>query len=320
MAEMTSLALSSHEYADLVHGVLDLVEQIVSSPFLSLAVREAGQIGHYVRVGQDVDPVWADEVERYVAQEQVQRLSRSAPMARSAAHHQTAPAAWIASFPAETPLADGGRPHSSRASLTLGCPRPLSLRPDEEEVMLRIARQALLVLDNALLVQQLENLETTDRLTGVLNHRRLLEILEYEMLRHQHGGRPLALMLLDVEGLNSINRSYGHRYGNHILQKLAGLLRATVRPVDMVARCGLDEFAVVLPETDEEQGAMVSEHLRERLLAVEFAGGAVDVTVGVAHVNPDEALTAEGLLRRGEQALQETKRQQRGFSALWDAR
>jgi diguanylate cyclase (GGDEF)-like protein len=182
--------------------------------------------------------------------------------------------------------------------------------------MQRLACHAVLVLDHAMLEQELEDLKPTDGLTGVANGRRLLEVLEYEIQRHRHSGRPLTVMLLDVEGLSGINRSYGRSYGNHILRKLAVLVEESVRPIDVVARCGLDEFAVVLPETDEEEALDLAERLQERVLTVEFAGGAVGLSIGIGHASPTESLTAEALMRRGEHALQEAKRQDRDRSAL----
>jgi diguanylate cyclase (GGDEF)-like protein len=137
------------------------------------------------------------------------------------------------------------------------------------------------------------------------------------MRRHRYSGTWLALLMVDVEGLDSINRSYGRRYGNHILQKLAGLLQASVRPIDIVARAGLDEFAVVLPEMTEEEGQQLAEELHRRFQALEFAGGAVGLTACATHVRPDETLTAEAFLRRGEGALHEAKRYERGWSTLW---
>src|SRR5437763_10075699 len=64
-------------------------------------------------------------------------------------------------------------------------------------------------------------------------------------------------------GLDRINRSYGHEYGNHILRRLAGMLAGGVRAVDIVGRCGLDEFAVVLPETDIEEAERLADRDRK---------------------------------------------------------
>lgn len=311
MAEMSALAASNLEYGDLIRAALDLVEQVVSSPYLGLSVQADGQYQQYARVGDDVDPLWVEDVGSYVSDVQRRRLAESGATLRGAvSDHMAAPPTWIMSFPAHI--------RSGRScTLTLACPRPLAVEPDEEQLMLRLARQVLLVVDHALLLRQLESMEVVDGLTGVTNHRRLLELLEYEMRRHRYYHRWLAILVVDVEGLDRINRSYGRRYGNHILQKLALLLQEAVRPIDTVARYGLDEFAVVMPETNEEQGRELAESLREQLLAVEFAGGSVDLSIGVSHVNPDELLTAENLLRRGERALQDAKRQERDWRALW---
>jgi diguanylate cyclase (GGDEF)-like protein len=182
--------------------------------------------------------------------------------------------------------------------------------------MLRLAAQVLLVLDHALLLAQIQEGDPTDRLTGVASHRRLLDMLDYELRRHRYSRRWLALMLLDVEGLEGINRSYGRRYGNHILTQLAKLVEDAVRPIDLVARGGEHDFAVMLPETDAEEGRRLSDALLERFLAVQFAGGAVGLSVGVAHARPDESLSPDGLLQRAEVALQESKQQRHELDAL----
>jgi diguanylate cyclase (GGDEF)-like protein len=309
MAQMADLATSSQEYHDLVDAVLDLIEQLVSGPFLGLSIQESERAGHYVRAGDDVDPRWAEEVGERVAALQERRLSQGMTGARSVVHRLSSPVAWLVSFAAQS--------RSGRfAVLTLGCPEPLTVEPEEERLMARLVRQALLVLDQALLLEQLEQQEVTDRLTGTINHRRLLETLDYEIERHSYHHRWLALLLLDIQGLDRINRSYGRQYGNHILQRVAQLIQESVRPIDVTARYRLDKFAVVLPETDEEEGREMAEALRERLLEVEFAGGAISVSAGVAHVKPGEILTADAFLLRAEQALHTAKRQERGWQTL----
>ena len=313
MTEMTGLSFSRHEYRDVVQALLDLVEQVVVSPLLVLSVQESDHPGHYLRIGKGVDPLWAEDAGRCMVEIQNHYFSPAGvPTQRMITRHSVVPPAWMVTFPAETRSGRVG-------SLSLVSSAPLSIVPEEEQLMMRLMNQILLVLDHALLLKRVENLEMVDRLTGAANLRRLLETLEYEMQRHRFAGKRLALLVLDVEGLDSINRTYGRCYGNHILEKLAGLVRSSVRPIDTVARYGLDEFAVILPEMNEEEGRELAEQLHQRVLAVEFAGGEIGLSAGVAHVKPDETLTPEAVVWRAEQALHEAKRQERDWSALWQA-
>jgi len=311
MTEMAALSFSRHEYPDVVQALLDLLEQVVVSPLLVLSIQEFDNPGYYLRTGKGVDPLWAEEAGRCMVEMQNQYLSQAGvPLHRILTQHSVSPPAWMVTFPAET--------RSSRiGGLSLVSSAPLAIAPREEQLMVRLMNQVLLVLDHALLLKRVENQEAIDRLTGAANLRRLLETLEYEMQRHRFAGKRLALLVLDVEGLDGINRTYGRRYGNHILVKLAGLVQSSVRPIDTVARYGLDEFAVILPEMNEEQGRDLAEQLHQKVLTVEFAGGEIVLSAGVAHVKPDETLTPEAVLWRAEQALHEAKRQERDWSALW---
>jgi diguanylate cyclase (GGDEF)-like protein len=310
LADLANLSASSHDYVDLVRIVLDQIEYVVDSPVLGLSLQESQRIGHYVRMSGDVESGWGKEARHHFIQVHTRWLEEGPPDRVTAYQHGMA--AWFLAFPAKT--------RSGRAGiLSLGAPEPIVTTPDEEALMLRVVRQVVLVLDHALLLEEMEGLESVDRLTGTLSHRRLLEVLDYEMKRHRHEGKRLTLILLDVEELASINRNYGRSYGDHILKKMASVLQNTVRPIDVVARYGLDEFAVIAPEADEEEGQEMAERLREEMLSLRFAGGQVGVSVGMARLKPGEALTAEDFLRRGEQTLHQVKQQERSRSALWES-
>lgn len=306
LADLAMLAHSTSEDEELVAGILDSLSQVVSSPLLSLAVGDDEGMEHIVQTLPGVDAAWAEEAE--TALEEWLHTSFAA-LLRASPQRFNVTNAWFAGFGAEALTGRG-------CLVVVGAPAPLEVEREEAGLMARLASQIVLVLDRAALHRQVERLDPRDTLTGLANYRRMLDILQYEMRRHRHEDRHFALLLIDVTGLRDINRTYGNQYGDHILIRLADLLCGAVRPIDLVARCGLDEFAVLLPETGEEEAEQVAERLQALVEEFRFAGGTIGLTIGVTQVKPAEHLPAEAALSRAEAALAEAKRQQRGWSAL----
>lgn len=116
--------------------------------------------------------------------------------------------------------------------------------------------------------EALRVLAQTDPLTGVGNYRRLYGRLSYEIARHRRSGRPLALLVLDLDDFKSVNDSLGHLAGDRLLQQVARALEDTVREQDTVARQGGDEFAVLAPETGAEAADALGERIELALCAL----------------------------------------------------
>jgi diguanylate cyclase (GGDEF)-like protein len=157
------------------------------------------------------------------------------------------------------------------------------------------------LLDNARLFEQVQHLAVSDALTGLANYRRLLDVLESETERTNRNGRSFAVLLLDLDGLKKINDTYGHLVGSRALCRLADTLRIHCRAIDTAARYGGDEFALVLPESQESEAQLVAGRIRE-VLAADTETPPLSASIGISIYNGDGE-RIEKLLSEADQHL-----------------
>jgi diguanylate cyclase (GGDEF)-like protein len=162
------------------------------------------------------------------------------------------------------------------------------------------------------LSRHLRYLAYRDFLTGLYNHRYFREQLAHEVERAQRYGHHLSVLMLDVDRFKQVNDTYGHLMGDTLLSYVAQLISAKVRSTDVAARYGGDEFAVILPETDQEKAIAVAEKLRKAVSTDRRWQGAllgnlgVDICFGVASF-PDDGRTADDLLVCADRRLYSAK-------------
>ncbi len=193
--------------------------------------------------------------------------------------------------------------------LSLDKQEPNFYTPVMAERLATFAAAAGLALENARLYAEQQRLAITDGLTGVANRRQFDQVLLRELHRSRRFGRPLGLIMVDIDDFKQFNDAHGHLAGDEVLKSLALLLSQSVRAMDSVARYGGEEFAVVLPETDSEAACQVAERLREvvALLPLAAGGGPVTISLGVAVTHAPDG-PPEAVIHAADTALYQAKR------------
>jgi diguanylate cyclase (GGDEF)-like protein len=160
------------------------------------------------------------------------------------------------------------------------------------------------------LQSQFERVATVDGLTGLRNRRWLDDMFPRLLDRAERTNRPASLLLIDVDHFKSLNDEYGHVAGDGVLSRVAAKLAGGLRPQDLLARYGGDEFAALLPEADAVSARSIADRLRQTIELrpddERSSGPAVTVSIGVASRRPHD--TVASLLERADQALYRAKR------------
>src|SRR5688500_9246066 len=147
----------------------------------------------------------------------------------------------------------------------------------------------------------------TDHLTGLANRRRFERQLEREVGRTLRFGHPFSLLMIDIDNFKNLNDSFGHDAGDDAIRAIGKVLREGTRGIDLAARIGGEEFAVLLVETSQTAGMEVAERLRVAIRDLQTPSEArITASFGVAEC-PTDAQTASGILKAADVALYEAK-------------
>jgi two-component system cell cycle response regulator len=150
----------------------------------------------------------------------------------------------------------------------------------------------------------------TDELTGLFNRRYMLSHLENVLRRSAGTGRPVSVMMIDLDNFKIVNDTYGHPVGDKVLAEVARRIGQSVRGVDLAARYGGEEFIVVMPDTDRAGANVVAERLRQAVAGgpIDVGGTKLNLTVSVGLAVDGPTIGAEALIKRADEALYAAKK------------
>lgn len=205
-------------------------------------------------------------------------------------------------------------------TLILGSKRKGAFGESVRPILEVLASHMAVSLANARMLTRLEELATTDGLTGLMNRRTLLEIAAQKIRSARRFNKPLSVLVCDIDHFKRVNDTYGHDIGDQVIKGFADVMRRVKRDIDVVARIGGEEFVFLCEETGDKGALQLAERIRGELEAARFATelGELQVTssVGVATF-PAAGQEWESLFKCADEALYASKRGGRNRVTLW---
>ena len=194
------------------------------------------------------------------------------------------------------------------------------LGSDDMRALMQLAEMTARGLDNAAIFTQSVSIGATDELTGAHNRRYLFRRLAEEITRSRQSGKPLAVFIFDIDHFKQVNDEFGHPEGDRLLKEISKAALQAVRDIDLVARLGGEEFAVILPGTNAKDALAIAERVRhaiERLQYQTQTGTVLQprVSCGVAALS-ESTQTPAHLLAAADARLLEAKRAGRNRSIV----
>jgi len=183
---------------------------------------------------------------------------------------------------------------------------------DDLRMLIMLANQAGLAIENSQLYEKTVDLANTDYLTGLWNHGYFQYLLQAELEKARATKTPLSLVMLDIDDFKIYNDALGHQTGDTLLSDLARILKNQSRKIDMVCRYGGEEFTLILPGTDKKEAFMIAERMRMDIEKHPFLKGDAlsnkkfTVSIGIAGF-PENGQHPAELIRASDQFLYQAK-------------
>ncbi|MBN2271435.1 MAG: sensor domain-containing diguanylate cyclase [Sedimentisphaerales bacterium] len=160
-------------------------------------------------------------------------------------------------------------------------------------------------IGNVKLFEKMQRQASTDGLTGLVNHKTFYEILEKELWRSRRYGGRISLIMVDVDNLKRVNDTHGHRAGDRVITEVSRRIKGCIRQIDVAARYGGDEFAVILPNTMLSDAQVVAERVVEAVAScpTSWNGEEIPLSVSVGLGEYDSDTNPEDITSKSDEAL-----------------
>ncbi|MHB8174012.1 MAG: sensor domain-containing diguanylate cyclase [Nitrospirota bacterium] len=188
---------------------------------------------------------------------------------------------------------------------------PRRFGKNDLELLSILSSFAAMSIDHARLHARTSKMAATDGLTGLFNHRYMKQQLGREFCRAARYKETFSVMMLDIDNFKKINDLHGHTFGDKVLQKLAEILKSSVRESDTAARYGGEEFAIILPKVESDQALVLAnrirKHIKDKSAPLMKGKGNLTVSIGISSY-PKDSQKKMDLLKQADKALYEAKR------------
>jgi diguanylate cyclase (GGDEF)-like protein/putative nucleotidyltransferase with HDIG domain len=191
-----------------------------------------------------------------------------------------------------------------------------SYSTDDMDLLVTVASEAGVVMENAQLYARAKERAHTDELTGLFNHRYFHERLDEEISRCSRFGDIFSLLFLDMDLFKAYNDIYGHLAGDDMLKQIGQYIKSSIRGIDMAFRYGGDEFTVILPQASLEDSCKVAERIRKRIeVDMDSKGAPLTCSLGIASW-PTDGVMREEIVQAADASLYYAKQMGRNRICL----
>ncbi len=188
---------------------------------------------------------------------------------------------------------------------------PRRFGKNDLELLSILSTFAAMSIDHASLHARTSKMAVTDGLTGLFNHRYLMQQFDREFSRATRYKETFSVLMIDIDNFKTINDTYGHTFGDRVLEKLAEILKSSIRASDTAARYGGEEFVIILPKVGSAQALALAnrirKHIKEKTSALMKGKGILTVSIGISNYPKDSQKKTE-LIKQADKALYAAKR------------